>query len=120
MIGWLHEIWSNLNKQLFTDSCDYCRITSKNRLHTILKEMLSTNHIIQDNLVDVQESDEIDSFENNDVNLFEDTEEEKVIELNEIIHSDEDDEDDKDYLSNDSESKESYSSSSSESDSSES
>jgi hypothetical protein len=70
-ISWLSNIWEDFDTDLIVNSFDQCGIVSQYMLHHSLKHILTNQQIIFNYIDNLQEHDEIDSFDSNEDNLFE-------------------------------------------------
>ncbi|CAF0919471.1 unnamed protein product [Brachionus calyciflorus] len=69
-IQWLSEIWTEFDPKLLIDSFDFCGITSQFNLHKTLDLMLKNNTLVNDYIDIVQDADELECFNFNHSDIF--------------------------------------------------
>ena len=93
VLTWLSEIWQNFDRQLLKASFDLCGITSRDKLHSTLAQMLREKKTFVDYVDYFADSDEFSSFEQEADPTLDDDDEN----LNGIDLDDDDEFDDEDY-----------------------
>jgi hypothetical protein len=72
---WISEIWQKFDKGLLIDSFNCCGITSRNKLHSAIDQILREKKVINDYVTDFSECSSYDSFEPESYPTIEDAEE---------------------------------------------
>ena len=75
VLNWISEIWQKFDKGLLIDSFNCCGITSRNKLHSALDQILREKKVINDYVTDFSECSSYDSFEPESDPTIEDAEE---------------------------------------------
>ena len=75
VLNWISEIWQEFDKGLLIDSFNCCGITSRNKLHSAIDQILREKKVINDYVTDFSECSSYHSFEPESDPTIEDAEE---------------------------------------------
>lgn len=86
-ISTLAEIWQSFPANLVSTSFDKCGISSGCDLHSVLKQILNENHLINDYVDDLQANEDLDLMDEEDNYMFDPVNSEICSEINAFFWS---------------------------------